>query len=240
MNEMKIFENDEFGKVRTVVIDNEPWFVGKDVAEILGYAKPLNALASHVDSDDSLKQGVTDNLGRTQETIIINESGLYSLILSSKLQNAKKFKRWVTSEVLPQLRRTGKYEMPRTTGEQIQLLAKGYTELNERIESIDKDLQEFKDDMPLLAVECQKITKAKNLKVVSILGGKDSNAYQDRSIRGKVYSDLDSIIRREFGVETYKAIKRNQVDVAVKIIDEYKLPLHLKEIVSDCNAQYSF
>lgn len=108
-NEIQIFENSEFGSIRTVEIENEPYFVGKDVAEVLGYAKPLNALANHIDEDDSLKQGLTDNLGRTQETILINESGLYSLILSSKLPNAKKFKRWVTSVVLPSIRKHGAY-----------------------------------------------------------------------------------------------------------------------------------
>ena len=100
------FENQQ---VRTIEIENEPYFVGKDVAEILGYAKPLNALAKHVDEDDSLKRGLTDSLGRMQQTILINESGLYSLILSSKLPNAKKFKRWVTSEVLPAIRKHGGY-----------------------------------------------------------------------------------------------------------------------------------
>ena len=106
---VQIFNNPEFGDVRVVMQDGEPWFVGKDVAKILGYAKPLNAIATHVDEDDSLKQGLTDSLGRIQETIIINESGLYSLILSSKLPSAKKFKRWVTSEVLPTIRKTGGY-----------------------------------------------------------------------------------------------------------------------------------
>ncbi|EDS73012.1 BRO family, N-terminal domain protein [Anaerofustis stercorihominis DSM 17244] len=110
MNEIKIFENSEFGRVRSLMIDNEPYFVGKDVAEILGYAKPLNALANHIDEYDSLKQGLIDSMGRTQETIFINESGLYSLILSSKLPSAKKFKRWVTSEVLPSIRKTGEYK----------------------------------------------------------------------------------------------------------------------------------
>lgn len=90
MNEIKIFENNEFGAVRTVEIDGKPYFVGNDVAKALGYAKPLNALAMHVDEDDSLKQGLIDSMGRTQETIFINESGLYSLILSSKLPTAKK------------------------------------------------------------------------------------------------------------------------------------------------------
>lgn len=114
MNEIKIFENAEFGQVRTMNINGEPWFVGKDVAEILGYAKPLNALAAHVDKDDSLKQGLTDSMGRIQETIIINESGLYSLILSSKLSTAKQFKKWVTSEVLPDIRKHGAYMTPST------------------------------------------------------------------------------------------------------------------------------
>ena len=90
MNELKIFENTEFGKVRATEINGEAWLVGKDVAAILGYAKPLNALAAHVDEDDSLKQGLIDSIGRTQETIFINESGLYSLIISSKLPQAKK------------------------------------------------------------------------------------------------------------------------------------------------------
>lgn len=112
MNEIiKTFNNPEFGEVRTLTIDGEPWFVGKDVAERLGYAKPLNALAMHVDEDDSLKQGLIDSVGRTQETIIINESGLYSLILSSKLPNAKTFKRWITSEVIPSIRKHGTYTM---------------------------------------------------------------------------------------------------------------------------------
>ena len=109
MNEIKIFENEEFGSVRTMEIEGEPYFVGKDVANILGYAKPLNALTTHVDEDDSLKQGLIDSMGRMQETILINESGLYSLILSSKMPNAKKFKHWVTAEVLPTIRRHGAY-----------------------------------------------------------------------------------------------------------------------------------
>lgn len=109
MQNLQVFKNAEFGSVRTVTIDNEPYFVGKDVAEILGYAKARNAIAAHVDEDDALKQGLTDELGRIQETILINESGLYSLILSSKLPSAKKFKHWVTSEVLPSIHRHGMY-----------------------------------------------------------------------------------------------------------------------------------
>lgn len=109
MNELMIFNNPEFGTIRTLERDGEPWFVGKDVAEVLGYAKPRNALDTHVDGDDALKQGITDRVGRTQEMTIINESGLYSLVLGSKLPTAKKFKRWVTHEVIPSIRKNGGY-----------------------------------------------------------------------------------------------------------------------------------
>lgn len=114
MNGLKIWENPEFGELRIVDMNGEPWMVGKDVAQALGYAKPLNAIAAHVDEDDSLKQGITDSLGRMQETILINESGLYSLVLSSKLPGAKRFRRWVTGEVLPSIRKHGAYMNPET------------------------------------------------------------------------------------------------------------------------------
>lgn len=129
---------------------------------------------------------------------------------------------------------------PMTIAEQIQLLAQGNVELEEKIEAVNDDLQEFKKDMPLLALECQKITKAKNQKVVPLLGGKDSPAYKDNSIRQQVYSDIDAQLRREFGVNTYKAIKRNQCNLAVKIINEYELPMYLKDQIDSSNAQISF
>ena len=94
--------------------------------------------------------------------------------------------------------------------------------------------------MPLLALECQKITKAKNQKVVPMLGGKDAPAYKDNSLRQLVYSDIDAQLRREFGVNTYKAIKRNQCDMAIKIINEYDLPMYLKDRIDNANAQRSF
>lgn len=114
MNELKIFNSPEFGQVRTLTIGGEPWFVGKDVAVALGYANTRKALNDHVDDED---KGVTkcDTLGGAQEMTIINESGLYSLVLSSKLPTAKQFKHWVTSDVLPTIRKTGKYAVPKIT-----------------------------------------------------------------------------------------------------------------------------
>ncbi len=106
---IKIFENKEFGSVRTVITDGEPWFVGKDVAVILGYSKPRNAIAAHVDCEDKKVALIQGDLGGTQKMTVINESGLYSLIISSKMPKARDFKRWVTSEILPTIRRTGGY-----------------------------------------------------------------------------------------------------------------------------------
>ncbi len=108
-NEIMLFEHDEFGKVRTLVIEGEPWFVGKDVTEILGYKDSVNALKSHVDAEDKKGWQITTPSRGLQQASVINESGLYSLALSSKLPNAKKFKRWITSEVLPSLRKHGAY-----------------------------------------------------------------------------------------------------------------------------------
>lgn len=108
MNQLQIFENKEFGKIRTVEINNEPYFVGKDVADILGYANARKAIRDHIDEEDRLTERIVTS-GQSRDMFVINESGLYSLILSSKLPTAKKFKRWVTSEVLPSIRKHGMY-----------------------------------------------------------------------------------------------------------------------------------
>lgn len=124
MNEITVFNNENFGDVRTVRIDDEPWFVGRDVAKILGYANTNDALANHVDEEDRTDGvAIRDSMGREQTPVLINESGLYSLILSSKLESAKKFKRWVTSEVIPQIRKTGSYHAPKTYAEALRRLA---------------------------------------------------------------------------------------------------------------------
>lgn len=141
MNEVQLF-NFENHEVRSLLINSEPWFVGKDVADVLGYAKPLNAIAQHVDKDDSLKQGLTDSLGRQQKTIFVNESGLYALIFGSKLESAQKFKRWVTSEVLPALRKTGQYQVKELSGQE--LMAKALIEAQNVLAAKDKVIEEMK------------------------------------------------------------------------------------------------
>ncbi len=240
MNELQIFNSEEFGDIRTVQLNNETYFVGKDVAEALGYERATKAIQDHVDTDDKDEIPIQDSIGRMQKTPVINESGLYALIFGSKLESAKRFKHWVTSEVLPAIRKTGAYQKPMTTDQKIQLLAQGNVELTEKIEKVNDDLQEFKKDMPLLALECQKITRAKNQKVVPLMGGKNAPAYKNKSLMHKVYGDIDAQLRREFGVNTYKAIKRNQCDLAISIIEAYKLPMFLQKEIDAENSQLSF
>ena len=123
MNELQIFKNEEFGEVRTVTIDNEPWFVGKDVAEALGYSDTNKAVAMHVENEDKkLNDKTSPSFGQRGATLI-NESGLYALIFGSKLESAKRFKHWVTSEVLPTIRKTGGYQMQAPQGKELLALA---------------------------------------------------------------------------------------------------------------------
>ena len=126
MNKIKIFQNQEFGAIRTISNEQgDVMFCGRDVAAALGYKKPEWAIATHVEADDSAKRGVIDSLGREQQAIFINESGLYALILSSKLDSARRFKHWVTSEVLPSIRREGGYLVARPEETDEEVLARG-------------------------------------------------------------------------------------------------------------------
>lgn len=237
MTDIQIFNNPDFGDIRTVEIDGEAWFVGKDVAGALGYAKPLGAVSTHVEKDDSLKRGLMDSLGREQETIFINESGLYALIFGSKLDSAKKFKKWVTSEVLPAIRKNGSYTMPISTNDKIMLLAQGHMELQQEVNDIKSDLQSLKMDLPILPVEEDRITSAVKRKGLAVMGGKTSNVYRDKSIRRKVYQGIYANLKYNFQIKTYRALKRSQVDKAIEIINNYQPPYVLAEQIDSANAQ---
>lgn len=236
MNDIQIFNNPEFGDIRTVVIDNEPWFVGKDVADILGYQNGSRDINRHVDEEDKRLTKMVSQ-GQNRDITVINESGLYSLIFGSKLESAKKFKKWVTSEVLPSIRKTGTYIMPQTTDGKIALLAQGHTELKAEVDEIKADLESLKMDLPILPVEADRITEAVRKKGVSIMGGKQSSAYSNRGLRQKVYNNLYANLKYNFGVRSYKSIKRNQCDKAVEVINAYQTLYFLQEQIDDANMQ---
>ena len=136
MNEIQIFKNEDFGEIRTIEINGEPWFVGKDVATKLGYSNTRDAVSNHVFDEDKGVEKL-DTPGGIQSLIIINESGLYSLVFNSRLESAKRFKHWVTSEVIPQIRKTGAYHIPKTYAEALRALA----DETEKIEALKKQNQ---------------------------------------------------------------------------------------------------
>lgn len=244
MNDVQIFSNADFGEIRTVLIDGEPWFVGRDIAVSLGYGKgtaPTNALKKHVfDDDKQLIKMVSQ--GQERQMLVINESGVYSLIFGSKLETAQVFKRWVTKEVLPSIRKTGTYgqpQLPMTTDGKIALLAQGHTELKEEVDTIKADLQALKMDLPILPIEADMITEAVKKKGVSVLGGKNAPAYCNRSLRQTVYNNLYANLKYNFGVKSYKSLKRSQCEKAVEVINGYKPPFFLAEMISNENSQLS-
>lgn len=147
MNDLTVFKNESFGEIRTLVINEEPWFVGKDIAIALGYSNSKKALSDHVDVEDK-QQGdrvtIRDPIGREQHPTVINESGLYSLILSSKLPTAKQFKRWVTSEVLPSIRKTGGYIAGQENLSDSELMAKALLVAQRTIEERNKQIETMK------------------------------------------------------------------------------------------------
>ncbi len=239
MERVKIFENAEFGQMRTVTIDDEPWFVGKDVAEALGYAKARNAIGSHVEDDDKKDAPIQGDLGGTQLMTVINESGLYALIFGSKLESAKRFKHWVTSEVLPTIRKTGQYQMENLSTEMRAILMH-----DEKIVKIENRMDKLEFDIPLYGSEADELSSHVKRKGVAVLGGKKAEAYKDNNIRSKVYRDIYDQIKREFGIysddgkpKSYKALKRKYIYEAHECIDMYEVPTYLKEMIDSANAQ---
>ena len=248
MNNMQIFNNLEFGEIRTVIIDNEPWFIAKDISEPLGYAQVAN-MSKLIDKED--KQVISSSILDEQvgdykqayQITIINESGLYAAIFSSKQENAKRFKHWVTSEVLPSIHKTGSYNMPTTPQGQIQLLAQGIVEMQEQINTVSDNVQAvrsdfdtFKEDCPLFPVDMDRISQTARKKGVEVMGGKSSMAYHDRSIVQMVYRDIYGELHRNFGCRSYKEIARKNIDKAVDVIESYTLPMFLMEKVDKANA----
>ena len=204
MNELKVFENPAFGRMRTIEIDGEPWFVGKDVAVALGYQNGSRDINRHVDEEDRCKTMVFDG-NQDKETIVINESGLYSLILSSKLPTAKDFKRWVTKEVIPSIRKTGGYQMPSTPEQRIaaalidaQRILAEYEEKNQALAmensalAVDKAIMQPKADYFDELVERNLLTNFRETAKQLGVGQKEfisfllSHKYLYRDKRGKL------------------------------------------------------
>lgn len=227
MNELQIFNSEEFGEIRTVTIDNEPWFVGKDVATALGYKNTADAIGKHVDTDDKLTSQIAI-AGQRRDVVVINESGLYALIFGSKLDSAKRFKHWVTSEVLPTIRKTGSYQKPMTVAEQIQLLALGNQDHEERIEKLENTMTIDYGQQKYISDLVSKV-------VIEVLGGKKSNAYDE--IGKKVFAECNRDVKTYFDVNARNNIPKLRYQEAVEYIKEWQPCTNTKMMIRDCNAQ---
>lgn len=230
MNELKIFNSEEFGEIRTVNIDGEPWLIGKDVAKALGYGsgKSLaNAVTKHVADED---KGVTEMMtpGGKQNLVIINESGLYALIFGSKLESARRFKRWVTSEVLPTIRKTGGYQKPLTQQEMMRTQLGMIDDHESRIENLENNMTiDYGQQMVL--------QDAVNKTVVECLGGKSSEAY--REISKKVFAECNRDLKHRFQVNARNNVPKLRFEEAVEYAKNWRPCTNTQIMIKDCNAQ---
>lgn len=214
MNELQIFNNEEFGEIRTAVVNNEPMFCLIDICKALEI-KNATDVAKRLDEDERTRL----NLGRQGDTNFITESGLYAVILRSDKPNAKKFRKWVTSDVLPTIRKTGSYNKPMSTAEKIQLLAQGNEELNERVDMVDGRVTDLENNMTIDYGQQVVIGDEVNKVVIGALGGKDSAAYKE--ISRKVFSECNRDIKHYFHVNSRNNIPKKRFDEAVQYIKNW-------------------
>ena len=235
MKDLQLF-NFEGQQVRTLSTNYETWFVGKDVAEILGYKKARNAIAQHVDDEDKKEAPIQGTPGGTQSMTIINESGLYSLILSSKMPNAKRFKHWVTSEVLPSIRKTGSYQVPQTPEEQLKLTMQVTNRLVGRVDKVEKDIKHIKDTAEVDEQERYELLQARKARVMKACGGEDSNYYQEKKAK-KVFAEFGRDFKKAFQIPRYDCLKKKLFDEAIDFTKKWYPSFVLQREIQNVNAQ---
>jgi prophage antirepressor-like protein len=227
MNELQIFNSEEFGNIRTAEIDGKPYFVGTDVAKALGYNNPRDAVSRHckgvVKRDTPTSSGI-------QSMSYINEGDLYRLIMKSKLPSAEKFESWVMDEVLPTIRKTGSYQKPLTTVEQIQVIATGFLDHEERLNRLE-------NTMTIDYAQQESIRDLVSSVVIAHLGGKESNAYKE--IGKKVFAECNRDIKTYFAVNARNNIPKLRFEESMEYVRNWHPCTNTVMMIRDCNAQMS-
>lgn len=225
MNELQIFNSGEFGEIRTIEIDGKPYFVGTDVAKALGYNNPRDAVSRHckgvVKHDTPTSSGI-------QSMSYINEGDLYRLIMKSKLPSAEKFESWVMDEVLPTIRKTGSYWKPLTTVEQIQVIATGFLDHEERLNRLE-------NTMTIDYAQQEAIRDLVSSVVIAHLGGKESNAYKE--IGKKVFAECNRDIKTYFAVNARNNIPKLRFEESMEYVRNWHPCTNTVMCIRDCNAQ---
>ena len=227
MNELQVFNFNE-SQIRTLLINNEPYFIGKDVANILGYERADNAIRNHVDNEDKLMHQI-DASGQKRNMILINESGLYSLILSSKLPTAKKFKRWVTSEVLPAIRRTGNYQVPSDPMSALRLMFEAQTQTNEAVAKHDLRITELEENKLLNPGEYNYIGKAIRNKVNQVKNELGMDLVQKQT--SKIYHAINRDLICFIGIKTRSQFKAKDFNKDLEFIENWQLSYTDKRMI---------
>jgi prophage antirepressor-like protein len=227
MNELQFFNSEEFGEIRTIEIDGKPYFVGTDVAKALGYNNPRDAVSRHckgvVKRDTPTSSGI-------QSMSYINEGDLYRLIMKSKLPSAEKFESWVMDEVLPTIRKTGSYQKPLTTVEQIQVIATGFLDHEERLNRLE-------NTMTIDYAQQESIRDLVSSVVIAHLGGKESNAYKE--IGKKVFAECNRDIKTYFAVNARNNIPKLRFKESMEYVRNWHPCTNTVMMIRDCNAQMS-
>lgn len=231
MNELQIFTNEEFGEIRTVQLNNETYFVGKDVAEALGYVDPSSAVSKNVDTEDKttllLEQ---DGSNYKSKTTVISESGLYALIFGSKLESAKRFKHWVTSEVLPAIRKTGSYKMEQYSPEMKAILMH-----DKKLVKMDERVTDLENNTTIDYGQQQALGDIVNRVVIEALGGKGSPEY--REISKKVFAECNRDLKHYFNVNARNNVPKKRFDEAVEYVKNWKPCTNTRMSINCCNLE---
>lgn len=232
MNDILVFRYKS-SEVRTVELNGEPWFVLKDVCAVLGISH-ITDTAKRMDEDEVGQTEVTDSMGRKQSTYVINESGLYNVILRSDKPEAKPFRKWVTSEVLPSIRKTGSYTMPKLSKEMQALFL-----LDDRTQKQEARLTALENTMTVDYSQQQTLKKAVGRVVVEALGGKSAPAYNDPHVRGKLFSECNRDVQDWFRVNSVCNVPRKDFTQAVEYIQRWKPSTNSVMLIQQTNAQTS-
>lgn len=227
MNSLQIFNSEEFGEIRTVIIDGEPWFCMTDICKALEISNTSQA-KTRLNADGVITNEVIDSIGRKQNANFVNEPNMYKLIFQSRKESAERFTDWVTSEVLPTIRKTGSYQKPMTVAEQIQLLAQGNQDHEERIEKLENTMTIDYGQQKYLGDLVSRV-------VIEVLGGKKSNAYDE--IGKKVFAECNRDVKTYFDVNARNNIPKLRYQEAVEYIKEWTPCTNTKMMIRDCNAQ---
>ncbi|HEA4387985.1 TPA: ORF6C domain-containing protein [Staphylococcus aureus] len=213
MQELQTFNFEEL-PVRTLEVDGEPYFIGKDVADILGYANGRDALSKHVDAEDKLTSQIA-TAGQNRNVTIINESGLCSLIFSSKLENAKRFKRWVTSEVLPTLRKTGAYQIPSDPMQALRLMFEATEQTKQEIKNVKDDVIDLKENQKLDAGDYNFLTRTINQRVAHI---QRLHAITNQKQRSELFRDINSEVKKMTGASSRTNVRQKHFNDVIEMI----------------------